>query len=139
MVLVFIDFGNAFNTVNHRSMLQALADCRITHSYPNPIENIYKKANAVIKVHLNSSSFKIKEVMRQCDAIFTNLFTFLSKYMKYIFKRIEIPNFGVNSTDDLVIISDQFEEAKEMLIELEQASIEVGLNIIISKTMFIQS
>lgn len=125
-MLVFVDYEKALG----------LADCRIDHRYTNLIKYIYKKANAVIRLHQYTADFKMEEEGRQSDVISPKLFTNL---LEYTFKRINIENVAININgqlrfaDDLVLIANKFDESKEMLTELESSKT-VGLNI--NKTKF---
>jgi len=63
-----------------------------------------------------------------------------------MFKKIELDNKGINVNgeklnhlrfaNDIVLISDQIDEANEVVSELSAASQNVGLKINISKTQF---
>lgn len=141
LVLIFVDYEKAFDTVDHHSMLEALADCRIDYRYINIVKHVYKNAKAYIRLHEDTPDFKMERGVRQGDVISPKLFTTLLEYM---FKRIKIENYGININgeklshlrfaDDLVLVADGFGKAKDMLMELESASRKVGLNINISKT-----
>ena len=143
LVLVFIDYEKAFDTVDHLAMLRALADCRIDHRYTNILKHVYANANAAIRLHEDTPNFKMERGVRQGDVISPKLFTNLLEYM---FKRTNIENLGININgeklshlrfaDDLVLFADNFKDAKEMLNELELTSKKVGLNINIGKTKF---
>lgn len=143
LVLIFVDYEKAFDTVDHHSMLSALADCRIDHRYIDIIKQSYKNANAVIRLHEDTPSFQIERGVRQGDVISPKLFTNLLEYM---FKRTNIENLGININgeklshlrfaDDLILITDDLKEAQEMLSELNLASREVGLKINTGKTKF---
>lgn len=81
--------------------------------------------------------------VRQGDVISCKLFTNL---FQYLFERINIDNHCININDeklthlgfadDLALITDHFKEAKEMLNEVDLASKNVRLNMIINKTKF---
>jgi len=57
--IIFVDFEKAFDTIDHHNMLSVLADCRIDHRYIDIIKQLYKNANAVIRLHEDTVSFQI--------------------------------------------------------------------------------
>lgn len=92
------------------------------------IKHVYSNANAAIRLHEDTPNFKIERGVRQGNVsskLFTNLF-------ENMFKRTYIEN--LRFTDDLVLITDNCKEVKEMLNEPDLASRHVELNINIRKT-----
>lgn len=143
LVLVFVDYEKAFDSIDHTEMFKALADCRIDHRYSALIRHIYGNATANVRLHENTNKFKIKRGVRQGDTISPKLFTNLLEYM---FKKVNFENMGININgenlnhlrfaDDIVLISDGLDKAQEMLTRLTCASRGVGLKINTSKTEF---
>lgn len=143
LVLTFVDYEKAFDSINHHELFKALADCRIDHRYISLLRHIYKNATAKVKVHAETNRFKIEKGVRQGDTISPKLFTTL---MECMFKNIKLDNKGISVdgeklhhlrfADDIVLISDRLDEANEMLLDLSAASQKVGLKINITKTQF---
>lgn len=143
LVLVFVDYEKAFDSIDHHELFKALADCRIDHRYTSILRHIYEQATAKVKIHAETDRFRIERGVRQGDTISPKLFTTVLEYM---FKKIELDNRGINVNgetlshlrfaDDIVLISDRLDEANKMVSELSVASQKVGLKINIAKTQF---
>lgn len=143
LILIFVDYEKAFDTVDQQKMLLALADCRIDHRYIEAIKNIYSTATSCVRLHEETSKFRIERGVRQGDTISPKLFNNLLEYM---FKKINWDDLGINIdgenlnhlrfADDIVLISDRLDKAMRMLESLQTASRRVGLKINTSKTQF---
>lgn len=143
LILIFVDYEKAFDTIDQHKMLLALADCRIDHRYIALIENIYDTATACVRLHEDTSRFEVQRGVRQGDTISPKLFTAILEYMC---KQIDWQNMGVNINgedlnhlrfaDDIVLISDSVDKARKMLEHLHRTSRTVGLRINTSKTQF---
>jgi len=144
LVLIFVDYEKAFDMVNQQQMLYALAECRsIDYRYVNIIENVYENAKACIKLHDYMEDFPIEEGVRQGDVISPKLFTNLLEYM---FKKIDFEDIGLNTNgerlnhlkfaDDIVLVTDRIDEAREILRRLNNAWETAGLKINFSNTQF---
>ena len=143
LILIFVDYEKAFDTIDQHKMLQALSDCRIDHRYTAIIRNIYETATSCVRLHEDTGKFRIERGVRQGDTISPKLFTNLLEYM---LKEINWNNLGVNINgedlnhlrfaDDVVLISDRIDKATQMLHDLEKASKKAGLKINSSKTQY---
>lgn len=141
LVLIFVDFQKAFDTIETNSILAALNQSRIDYRYTRLIHNIYKESMAYIKLHRDTDSFPLQRGVRQGDTLSPKLF---SAVLEYAFKTLNLSDKGVNIdgvklnnlrfADDIVIISDNLKEAQEMINELSLATQKVGLNINKQKT-----
>lgn len=144
LFLIFVDYEKAFDTISQSKMLQALTECRVDYRYTAIIKNIYEKATARVKIHENTQDFPIERGVRQGDVLSPKLFTTLLEYM---FKKIGFDEMGININgeklshlrfaDDIVIIADRIDEAKEMLHRLQRTSETVGLKINFNKTEYL--
>lgn len=124
-------------------MLKAFADCRVDHRYSAILRYIYEHATTSVKLHEETSPFRVEQGVRQGDTISPKLFTNLVEYM---FKKIDIDDMGININgemlshlrfaDDFVMTSDSLDKAVEALSRLASASQQVGLKINTSKTQF---
>lgn len=143
LILIFVDYEKAFDSVDQDKIMAALADCRVDHRYAALIKNIYKNATANVKLHTDTKTFRIERGVRQGDNISPKLFTMLLEFM---FKKLEWDNMGINVdgerlnhlrfADDIVLISDNLKEAQELLTTLNSVSSEVGLKINLAKTQY---
>lgn len=143
LVLVFVDYEKAFDSIKQKEMFKALADCRVDHRYSAILQHIYHNATANVRVYEKTEKFKIQRGVRQGDTISPKLFTTLLEYM---FKNIELEGLGINIdgkdlnhlrfADDIILISDCLGKAEEMLSKLTSASHKVGLKINPTKTEF---
>lgn len=143
LILIFVDYEKAFDTVNQKFMLKALADCRIDHRYSTLIGNTYKNATACVRLHEDTNKFPIGRGVRQGDTLSPKLFTALLELMC---KRVNWDRKGINIdgeylnhlrfADDIVLIADNAKDASEMLRSMYEASLEVGLKINFQKSQF---
>lgn len=141
LVLIFVDYEKAFDSVNQQKMLEALNECRIDHRYTTVIKNIYDNATACVRLHEDTQKFNIHRGVRQGDTISPKLFNTLLEYMC---KRANLDEKGMNINgeqlshlrfaDDIVLITDRIDNAIEMCERLYHASMQVGLKINYSKT-----
>ena len=141
LALVFVDFHKAFDTVELASIIAALEQCRIDYRYTRLIEYIYSNATTTVKLHETTGKIKVGRGVRQGDTISPKLFIAV---LEYAMKSLSWENRGINIdgerlthlrfADDIVLISDNIGNAKQMLEELVGASLKVGLRINTSKT-----
>ena len=76
MVIRFIDYEKAFDSIKHFSIFEALRKINVNETYVKILENIYKGVPA--RVHLDnhvSEPFAIRRGVRQGDPISPKLFT----------------------------------------------------------------
>lgn len=141
LVLTFVDFHKAFDTVELTAIIKALNECRIDHRYTNVIKNIYNNATTTINLHSQTKKIKIGRGVRQGDTLSPKLFITV---LEYALKRLEWENKGISIdgerlnhlrfADDIVLISDNLGEAAIMIQELKNAIQVVGLRINLEKT-----
>lgn len=107
------------------------------------MKHIYNNATACVKLHESTNKYRIERGIRQGDTISPKLFTTV---LEYAFKEINWDRKGINIdgeylshlrfADDIVITTDSFSEAQQMLTEIKLASENIGLNINFEKTKF---
>ena len=89
LVLAFVDFQKAFDTVEPKAVLSALQECRVDYRYTKLIYNIYKNAKVTVKLHENTKCIQIGRGVRQGDIISPKLFITV---LKYAFKKLNWEN-----------------------------------------------
>jgi len=141
LVLVFVDFQKAFDTIEMNAILKALSQCRIDYRYTRLIHNIYSNSTACVKIHNTTKAFPIQRGVRQGDTLSPKLF---NTVLEYAFKTLNWENKGISIdgkmlsnlrfADDIVLITDNLKEASLMINQLKQATDKVGLCINQQKT-----
>lgn len=141
LVLIFVDYEKAFDSVDQHTMLKALSDCRIDYRYSAVIKHIYENATASVRLHDNTDKFNIERGVRQGDTISPKLF---NAVLQYMYKQTNWDNLGVNINgerlnhlrfaDDIVLIADRLDDVISMLRNLNEESRKVGLKINFPKT-----
>ena len=93
MVIGFIDYKKAFDSIDHFSIFEALRKIHVNETYVKILENIYKGAKA--RVHLDnhvSEPFATERGARQKGPILPKLFT---AAIEEIFKKADLDK-GIN-------------------------------------------
>jgi len=141
IVLCFIDFEKAFDSVELWSILDSLDECRIDSRYTRTIKHIYMNATSCVKLHKTTDKFQIGKGVRQGDTISPKLFT---SCLETIFKKFDWSEMGININgkflnnlrfaDDIVLIATSMEQIETMLLQLNDESRKIGLKMNMSKT-----
>lgn len=76
LVLIFVDFNKAFDTVELQAILSALQQNRIDYRYTQLIQHIYNNATANVKLHEYINKYRIKRITWDGD---TSLLGFLRR------------------------------------------------------------
>lgn len=141
--LAFVDYNKAFDSVELWAIYKAMDHARIDSRYKNLLKHIYEKATLQVEITEDQTTDKIplKKGVRQGDTISPKLFTLA---LEDVFKKLEWSKKGINIdgrylnhlrfADDIVLISNNLEELREMLTELKTASEEIGLKMNMGKT-----
>lgn len=141
--LGFVDYQKAFDSVETWAILKSLDSARIDSRYTTLIKQIYENASMQVRIDddLKTDRIPIKRGVRQGDTISPKLFTLA---LEDVFKKLDWQNNGINIdgvrlnhlrfADDIVIIANTGEELKNMLQELHGASLQIGLQMNLSKT-----
>lgn len=84
LVLIFVDFRKAFDTIGCEAILEALTQCRVDYRLTRLIYNIYKNSTACIQLHQVTRKFPLNRNVRQGDTMSPKLFTTV---LEYAFKK----------------------------------------------------
>lgn len=143
LVLAFVDFHKAFDTIEMDAILHSLQECRIDYRYTRLIYNIYSNATMMVKLHENTDPIQITRGVRQGDTMSPKLFITV---LEYAFKSLSWEGKGLNIdgqtltnlrfADDIVLLSDNLRDINTMLQDLNRVCAQAGLRINISKTKF---
>lgn len=118
-------------------------DARVDSRYTELLVDIYKNATFHVRVNedLETERIQLNRGVRQGDTISPKLFTLA---LENIFKTLTWDKKGINIdgshlnhlrfADDIVLISSNIQELKDMLEQLKGAAEGVGLKMNISKT-----
>ena len=141
IVLIFIDFEKAFDSVETWSILDSLDECRVDSRYSDTIRYVYENATSCIRLHENTAKFNIGRGVRQGDTISPKLFT---STLESVFKKLDWSKMGININgkylshlrfaDDIVLMALDLDQAQVMLQQLNEESSKVGLKMNLSKT-----
>ena len=143
LVIGFIDYEKAFDSLEHFSIFEALRKINVNETYVKILENIYKGATA--RVHLDnhvSEQFAIGRGVRQGDPISPKLFTAV---IEEIFKKVDLDK-GINIdgerlqnlrfADDVALVTKTTKEMEEHLNKLNTESKKFRLKTHKGKTKF---
>jgi len=141
MCFIFVDYEKAFDSVEHCGIIKAIKEHQINSVYIETLINIYNSGTSVIRLDKESNKFPIQKGVRQGDTLSPKLF---NAGLEQVFRMLNWDNAGITINgeklnhlrfaDDIVLISNNGEEAKEMLNELNRESNKLGMKINMRKT-----
>ena len=139
--MAFIDFAKAFDSLNYKFLIESLINQGIPKLYIKVIINLYTDLEARIITDTTGNYFKIRKGVKQGDPMSSMLFNVA---LEEVFKSLDLENKGLKINgeflnnlrfaDDVVMITNELEQLKQMVLELNEASKIAGLNINLSKT-----
>ena len=156
-VMVFIDFSKAFDSINHKVMFKILAAYNIPERLVQAIMLIYKDLKAkVVSPDGDTEFFDILAGVVQGDTLAPYLFVIVLDYAmrKATAGREEVLGFTIKErqsrrippisltdldfADDIALLSNNIEQARQLLrnVEVECGKIGLGLNTKKTKSMF---
>ena len=114
--------------------------------YVNVLKHIYKQAKSFIRLHKDSKPFQVSRGVRQGDTSSPKLFT---ACLEKVFRKLNWSRRGIlidgeylshlRFADDIIIFTRNIAELHEMLQELNQAGLEVGLSMNFKKTKIMRN
>ena len=156
-VITFIDFSKAFDSIDRQKMFKILKAYGVPTNLLNTIKAIYTNTKAkVMSPDGETDVFEIMMGVLQGDTLAPFLFVIVLDYAlrKAINGREEELGFtmiprrsrrvkakmqtDLDFADDIALISDHIEEAKELLLSVERECKKVGLGINADKTKYMK-
>ena len=141
LVVGLVDYNKAFDSVEIPDVIEALQEQGVDPVYVNVLKHIYKQAKSFIRLHKDSKPFQVSRGVRQGDTSSPKLFT---ACLEKVFQKLNWSRRGIlidgeylshlRFADDIIIFTRNIAELHEMLQELNQASLEVGLSMNFKKT-----
>ncbi|KAL0839312.1 hypothetical protein ABMA28_016056 [Loxostege sticticalis] len=139
--LAFVDYKKAFDSVETWAVSESLRNARVDNRYINIIESIYSNATLKVAIPYHTKPVKIQRGVRQGDTISPKLFTLV---LEDVFKKLDWEDKGLSIAgarlsnlrfaDDVVLFASDPEELQTMVHELHNASLNVGLEMNLTKT-----
>ncbi|KAK6748154.1 hypothetical protein RB195_001027 [Necator americanus] len=146
LVLTFVDYENAFDSVETNSILSALVDQGVGASYVRTLANCYDQCTTRIQLFHRPLTIPIGKGIRQGDTISPKLLTaglqWIMKSLSWEERGIRVDGRFLSSlcfADNIVLFSSSTNEAKTMLNELNEAVKRIGLRINRKKTQFMKN
>ncbi|KAK6728975.1 hypothetical protein RB195_006185 [Necator americanus] len=146
LVLTFVDYEKAFDSVETNAILSALVDQGVDASYVRTLANCYERCTTKIQLFHRPLTIPIGKGVRQGDTISPKLFT---AALQWIMKSLSWEERGIRVdgrflsnlrfADDIVLFSSSTNEAETMLNELNEAGKRIGLRINRKKTQFMKN
>ncbi|KAK6741808.1 hypothetical protein RB195_009591 [Necator americanus] len=146
LVLTFVDYEKAFDSVETNAILSALVDQGVDASYVRTSANCYDRCKTRIQLFHRPLTITIGKGVRQGDTISPKLFT---AALQWIMKSLSWEERGIRVdgrflsnlrfADDIVLFSSSTNEAETMLNELNEAGKRIGLRINRKKTQFMKN
>ncbi|KAE9412651.1 hypothetical protein Angca_010129, partial [Angiostrongylus cantonensis] len=146
LVLTFVDYEKAFDSIETNAILSALVDQEVNPSYMRTLSDCYRKCTTKIHLFHRPLTIFIGKGVRHGDPISPKLF---SAALQWIMKSLDWDEKGIridgkflsnlHFADDIVIFSRSTSEAELMINELNEAGMKIGLLINRKKTQFMKN
>ena len=141
LFICFIDYSKAFDSVNHKTLIDTLQNIGIDENDVAIISRLYWNQITRIKTNTSlSDAVNIKKGVRQGCVLSPSLFNI---YTEYIFRGLEsMPGVKVGGrlinnlryADDTALMADSSEDLQNLVTAVKNESAKLGLNINIKKT-----
>ncbi|KAK6739469.1 hypothetical protein RB195_008137 [Necator americanus] len=148
LVLTFVDYGKAFDSVETNAIVSALVDQGVDTSYVRTLANCYDRCT---KIQLEDTAFPplltipIGKGVRQIDAISRTCSRALQWILESLFweeRGIRVDGRFLSNlrfAEDIVLFSSSTNKAETMLNELNEAGKRIGLRKNSKKTQFMKN
>ena len=135
LYVAYIDYEKSFDTVKHTELFKELSKNGIDGKDLRIIRNLYWEQLTTIRIGKQHSTWiSIKRGVRQGCVLSLDLFliygqAIINKIISEVgFKENGTPLFNIRYADDTVIIAEDEDSLKQLLIKLKQESEKMGLN-----------
>eukprot|EP00959_Pyramimonas_sp_CCMP1952_P076446 1597398-Pyramimonas_sp.AAC.1 len=155
--ICLVDFEKAFDTVEHESLWEALAEQNVGHEYINLLKRLYAKQSACVTAGTKSRMFDIYRGVKQGDPISSFLFVVV---MEAIFRKLKVrwaslnhkrlgsyygmvidsaddPLTNLRFADDVLMVASSARDSSRMLVDLETEARKYGLRVHMGKTVLL--
>ena len=146
LVLTFVDYEKAFDSVETNAILSALVDQGVEPAYVRTLADCYKDCTTTMQLFHRPLTIPIGKGVRQGDTISPKLFT---AALQWVMKSLDWDERGIRVdgrflsnlrfADDIVLFSSSITEAETMLKELNEVGKKIGLRINRKKTQFMKN
>ena len=144
MYFSFIDYGKAFDCVDHKKLCKILKEVGIPEHFTFLLRNLYASQEATVKTwHGTTDWFKIGKGVQKGCILSPCLFNLSAKYIMWNTwldesqTEIKIAGRNINNlryTDDTTLIECEEELKRLLLMKVKEDSEKVGLKSNIQKT-----
>ena len=139
-----IDFTEAFDSITHKSIWNALGSCGIDRDYISLLKKIYRDQKAFVQTDEESNMFEIRKGTKQGDPLSSLLFHMvLQNSLKDDIQRWQkTKRMGIylsdndhdcltnlRFADDVLLFASSKEQLQRMLCEFKRSTEKVGLRI----------
>lgn len=141
LVLVFVDYAKAFDSIDQGAVVQSLLDAGIHSHYVETIKDCLSNNSTTIRLFEKNLEIPIHRGVRQGDTISPKLFT---TALQNAMRTLDWDNRGIKIdgsylsnlrfADDIVLCANTTVEAEAMLIELDAVGKSIGLTMNRKKT-----
>ncbi|KAK6757667.1 hypothetical protein RB195_015465 [Necator americanus] len=146
LVLTFVDYEKAFDSVETNAILSALVDQGVYTSYARTLANYYDRCTTRIQRIHRPFTIPMGKEVRQGDTISPKLFTtalqWIMESLSWEERDIRVDRRFLSNlrfADDIVLFSSSTNEAETVLHELDEAEKRIGLRIKKKKTQFMKN
>lgn len=136
LFMTFIDYKKAFDSVNHGKLWKEMIEMGFSSHLVNLIKKLYASQQACVRLNVGKTEwFSVSKGVRQGCVISPHLFNI---YCEVIMRKVlEADNSGVKIggriinnlryADDIVLITESYEDAQTLLDQVNAVSSEFGL------------
>ena len=145
----FIDYAKAFDCVEHNKMWKILQEMGIPDHLTCLLRNLYADQEATVRTrHGTTDWFQIRKGVCQGCILSPCLFNLYAEYimgnagLDEAQPGIKIAGRNINNlryTDDTILMAENEEELKSLLMKMKEESGKVGLKLNIQKTKIMAS
>ena len=146
LCLTFIDLKKAFDSVETEAVIEALGNQGVPTPYVSVLRELYSSFTTRISPFYKDIIIDVKRGVRQGDTISPKLF---SASLENVMRRLNWEGMGVKVdgrqlnhlrfADDIVLTTPSISEAERMLADFDSVCGSVGLQLNLTKTMFMRN